>query len=84
MDDIFAMLDEMTDPTRMSPEVRAATKACDPYWDKVQEAFSPNFMDEMHHAVSSAWCLECEEHFARGLRLGARLMLALLTPGEPG
>ena len=84
MDDLFAMLNEATRPDAISPESRAAAEACTPYWDKVRETFSLKFMDEMHRAVSAAWCVECEEHFARGLRLGARLMLALLTPGEPG
>lgn len=83
MDDLFAVLNEATRPDAISEAYKAAEAACDPYWNQVREAFSLRFIDEMHRALRTAWLLECDKHFARGLRLGAPLAMALLTPGEP-
>ena len=73
MSKMLDLLNEMTHPETMSQEQQAAVKAAGPYWDKVQEAFSWKFADEMYEAVDKAWVLECEEHFARGFHLGAKI-----------
>ena len=76
---VLDVLNEATRPDGISEELRAAEEAGSPYWDKVREAFSLTFADEMHRVLSTARCLECEEHFARGLRLGFQLAQEL-TP----
>lgn len=76
---VLDMLNETTRPNGISEELKAAEEASSPYWNEVREAFSLRFVDEMHRAVSAAWCLECEEHFARGVRLGFQLAQEL-TP----
>ncbi len=76
---VLDVLNEATRPNGISEELKAAEEASSPYWNEVREAFSLRFVDEMHRAVSAAWCLECEEHFARGVRLGFQLAQEL-TP----
>lgn len=76
---VLDVLNEATRPNGISQELKAAEEASSPYWNEVREAFSLRFVDEMHRAVSAAWCLECEEHFARGVRLGFQLAQEL-TP----
>ena len=78
MAEILDLLNEATAPNTMSRAEQEALKAAAPYWDKVQEAVSREFADEMYEAVDKAWIVECDEHFARGFHLGAKIMLEIL------
>lgn len=71
--DILDILNQATKPDLMDKEMCRASKQLQPYWDKVQKAFSRQFVDEMSQADDDLWELECREHFARGLWLGLRL-----------
>lgn len=73
MSDILKILNQATRPDTMDKEMRQASQQLKPYWDKVQKAFSRQFVDEISHADGKLWELECQEHFARGLWLGLRL-----------
>ena len=77
--ELLSAINDATRPDAISEAYKAAEAACDPYWDQVRAAFSLNFIDEMHRTLRTAWLLECDEHFARGFRLGFQLAQEL-TP----
>ena len=49
-----------------------------PYWDAVAAAFPAGFVNELSDLEAELEGISTRENFARGFRLGARLMLEAL------
>ena len=83
MDDILEILREVTAPTSVWPEYQEKLDALDPYHDKVAAVLSEAYADELWSVACDVLLEECKEHFARGFRLGAQLMLLIAGPAAP-
>ena len=66
-------------PPRATPE---ETAAGEPYFDRLCQRFPPQEAEDIWDAALSAGAAGREECFLRGFRLGALLMLDLLSGGE--
>ncbi len=85
MDDILEYLEEITHPETQPPEYYSLLKALDPLSDKVVEALSLDFLDQLNHAQADILNFHSKECFSRGFRLGIQLILAALSePSAPG
>lgn len=78
MDDILAYLESITQPDSVEPEYSRLLKKAIALEAPIQEAFSLGYLDKLSEARNDILLFECRESFARGFRLGARLMLAAL------
>ena len=83
MDNILNLLEELTQPDNLGPEYRALLEKTGPLTDRLTELTSIEFMDEHFNATAAVMIFERQECFARGFRLGARLILALAEPCAP-
>lgn len=84
MDDILDYLEEITHPETQPPEYYSLIKALDPLTDKVVEAFSLEFLDQLNYAQADILNFHSRESFSRGFRLGVQLILAALAgPSAP-
>ena len=83
MDDILAYLEDITQPESVPPEYFAILKGTDPFTKIIQEKLSLCFLDGLTNAQTEVIKWERQECFARGFRLGARLILALAEPCAP-
>lgn len=52
----------------------------DPLTDRIKETLSLEFLDQLNYAQADIFNLYCREAFARGFRLGARIILTLAPP----
>ena len=83
MDDILDYLEELTHPSDWPPAYFELIKALGPLTDKVVEALSLEFLDQLDYAQSEVLNFHCQEAFSRGFRLGAQIILALAEPSAP-
>ncbi len=85
MDNILDDLEELTQPDSSSPEYRALQEEMVTLEAVLQKQISPEVMEQLGDIRGRLTDLECRECFRRGFRLGAAVMLAVLTPpGGPG
>ena len=84
MDDILNYLEDITQPDSLPPEYFEILKTTEPFVNMIQEKLSLTFLDDLTNAQAEVIRWERQECFARGFRLGARLMLALADPAAPG
>ena len=59
-----------------TPEYRAAVKTSTEYRDKVRNALSREFADELWNAQMDVTILECQHYYQEGFRLGFQMALA--------
>ena len=71
--DILNILKWATWSDDASEEYKTIFHQIMPYWDKIGEALSTEFVEELNAMESRLSSLECSEHFERGLWLGLRL-----------
>ena len=79
MEQIYEKLYEAFVPPWATPE---ETAAGEPYFDRLCQRFPPQEAEDIWNAALSARAAGREECFLRGFRLGALLMLDLLSGGE--
>ena len=79
MEQIYEKLYEAFVPPWATPE---ETAAGEPYFDRLCQRFPPQEAEDIWDAALSARAAGREECFLRGFRLGALLMLDLLSGGE--
>ena len=84
MEQIYEKLYEAFVPPWATPEETAAGEAGEPYFDRLCQRFPPQEAEDIWDAALSAGAAGREECFLRGFRLGALLMLDLLSGGEGG
>ena len=82
MEQIYEKLYEAFVPPWATPEETAAGEAGEPYFDRLCQRFPPQEAEDIWDAALSAGAAGREECFLRGFRLGALLMLDLLSGGE--
>ena len=82
MEQIYEKLYEAFVPPWATPEETAAGEAGEPYFDRLCQRFPPQEAEDIWDAALSAGAAGREEYFLRGFRLGALLMLDLLSGGE--
>ena len=58
-----------------TPEYRAAVKNSTSYLDKVSDAISPEFAEELWNAQAEITVLECQHYYRKGFRLGFQMAL---------
>ena len=78
MNDIFAYLEELTQPTDLGPEYKALLEKTGPLNDILTELTSIEFMNRHFDATAEVITFERQECFSRGFRLGMQLTLAAL------
>ena len=77
MDDILSFLESLTQPDQLPKEYFSLLDAMGPYTTVIHQTLSMEFLDELNEAQSEVLEWERQECFARGFRLGAKLMLAV-------
>ena len=82
MEQIYEKLYEAFVPPWATPEETAAGEAGEPYFDRLCQRFPPQEAEDIWDAALSAGAAGREECFLRGFRLGALLMLDLLSGGD--
>ena len=76
---LLKKLQEAVEPPTVSPEVRAAMRALEPYYKAIRSALGREFADAFEDKAVAAWGLEVDEAFALGYRTGGQLMLEALS-----
>lgn len=80
MDNILDYLEDLTQPDSSSPEYRALQEEMVTLETALQEQTSPEAIEQLENIRGRLADLECRESFRRGFRLGAAVMLSVLTP----
>ena len=65
-------------PARTGKDYQDVLGRVIPYWDAVAAAFPARFVNELSDLEAELEGISTRENFARGFRLGARLMLETL------
>ena len=84
-DDFLSVIDLLYTaslPDSDSPQVRAAMEDLSGCYETLTQTLGLAFADTLWEKECAAWGLEAEEAFARGLRLGIRLMWEVLSPAD--
>lgn len=82
MEQIYEKLYETFVPPWATPEETAAAEAGEPYFEQLCRRFSFQEAEDIWTAALTAGAAGREDCFLRGFRLGALLMLDLLSGGE--
>ena len=77
MSNVLELLNDATIPD-MGKDYQDVLQRVIPYWDAVAAAFPAGFVDELSDLEAELDEISTQENFARGFRLGARLMLEAL------
>lgn len=80
MTDFLQYLNDLTEPEILSPECIEKIKACNPFFNQILALTSIKFLDQFIATLGRVEEEKRQESFSRGFRLGARAMLAALTP----
>ncbi len=80
MGDILDYLNELTQPDGSTPEYRELLKQLEPFDEAFKKQVSITELNRFWGIQDCLIGLECREAFARGFRLGAGVLLAVLTP----
>ena len=83
MHDFLHCLKNLTEPDSPPSAYLEQRRACEPFFNTILALTSTDFLDDLLIAQERAEQTKAREAFSRGFRLGARAMLAALTP-QPG
>ena len=83
---MLTLLDEIHEafrPIQSSAKAKEKEKAVKPFYDTIRETLGREFTDKFYHADAQSWCVEVDEAFTLGFRMGVRLIMEVLTPPAP-
>ena len=83
MDSIIETLFDASEPERRSPKGRAAMHAAEETLRQVKEKLTEEEFESLAATFLDIGSINCQDSFARGLRLGMRIMLEGLCGESP-
>ena len=83
MDSIIEILFDALEPDRQSPKERAAIHAAEENLRQVREKLTEKEFESLAATFLDIGSINCQDSFARGLRLGMRIMLEGLCGESP-